>query len=407
MSSSKVLQPLFIACLIGSLIGLSGCDQTDTPAAQQQAAQALPVKVSEMQPQSIYLSNDLPGRVTPYRLAQVRPQVSGIVRERLFEEGSDVEKGDVLYQIEPSTYQAAVNNAKAQLAKAQADEALARKTKNRYATLVTRKVLSQQEFDNAQGEWQQAVAAVKVAQATLEAAQIDLNYTKVRAPISGRIGISQITEGALVTNGQANYLTTIQQLDPIYVDMTQASNQMSGILIDQNNAPSVSVKLSNGKDYAHQGKIAFSDISVDQTTGSQTIRALMPNPEHKLLPGMYVRAKFDNTQALQAFLIPQESVQRDTLGKAFVYLVDNNNKVVKKSVELGEQYNQDWIVLSGLEQGDKVIRSNLLKVKPDMMVKAEVVLENAAKEKTTAEVTTGSSESAAPQADTPAQQVEG
>ncbi|MGB2079199.1 MAG: efflux RND transporter periplasmic adaptor subunit [Vibrio sp.] len=361
---------LLIASLLGSsVIGLVGCEQ-EAAQTQQQAGAALPVEVATMQTQQIYVTNNLPGRVIPYRIAEVRPQVNGIVLKRLFEEGADVKEGDVLYQIEPSTYRATLNNAKAELAKAQADESMARKTKNRYTALVNRHVVSKQDFDNAEAEWQQAVAGVKVAQANVESAEINLEYTKIRAPISGRIGISKITEGALVTSGQADYLTTIQQLDPIYVDMTQASNQMSRIHVNtaQGKSPDVTVTLNNGQEYARQGKIAFSDISVDQTTGSQTIRALMPNPDKELLPGMYVRGSFKNTDPLSTILVPQKSVQRNSQGKPFVYLVDENNKVVQQSIELGEQYQSSWIVNSGLSEGDRVVQSNLLKVKPEMTV---------------------------------------
>lgn len=360
------IKPLVLASLLGtSVLGLVGCEQNTAQSQQQGAGGSVSVKVATMKAEDIFATNNLPGRVISYRVAEVRPQVSGIVLKRLFKEGADVKEGDVLYQIEPSTYQAALNNAKAELAKAQADESVARKTKNRYSTLVSRRVISQQDFDTAEGEWRQAVASVKVAQAMVESAQIDLDYTKIRAPISGRIGISDITEGALVTSGQADYLTTIQQLDPIYVDMMQDTSDMAAQDIKDQ---AVNIQFKNGQVYSHPGKVSFSDISVDTTTGSQTIRAVIPNPEQQLLPGMYVKGNFKDKNAQQVLLVPQSAVQVNSQGKSYVYTLDEENKIKETNIDFGDEYQQYWIVRSGLKEGDRVVNSNLLKVRPSMQV---------------------------------------
>lgn len=357
-------------------LALTGCNESNTGANPQaaMAGNAPKVSVVTMEPQSIQLSSALPGRTSAYKIAEVRPQVSGIILHRFFTEGSDVKEGDVLYQIDPATYKAAVNSAVAEVNKAKADASSAYKTEQRYADLVKRKLISQQDFDTAYSKWQQAKAQVGVAQANLDNAKIQLSYTKVKAPISGRIGLSEVTEGALVTANQANYLTTIQQLDPIYVDMTQSSTQMIKLKrgmankLDDNGKLPVTVKLEDGSVYGHKGKLAFSGVTVDESTGSVTLRAIVPNPDNELLPGMFVRTQLPQPMAQTSLLVPQQSVERDQQGKAFVYVVNPQNQVERRAINVGQSIKSDWLVLSGLNAGDQVISRGLMRIKPGMKV---------------------------------------
>ena len=321
------------------------------------------------------VKTELPGRTNAYRIAEVRPQVSGIVLNRNFTEGSDVQAGQSLYQIDPATYQANYDSAKGELAKSEAAAAIAHLTVKRYVPLVGTKYISQQEYDQAIADARQADAAVIAAKATVESARINLAYTKVTSPITGRIGKSSVTEGALVTNGQSNAMATVQQLDPIYVDVTQSSRDFMRLkqesLQQGSDAKSVQLVMENGQPYALKGSLQFSDVTVDESTGSITLRAIFPNPQHTLLPGMFVRARIDEGVNPSAMLVPQQGVTRTPRGDATVLLVNDKNQVETRNVVAAQAVGDQWLITSGLKAGDKVIVSGLQKVRPGVTVKAE------------------------------------
>ncbi|EKH0632127.1 multidrug efflux RND transporter periplasmic adaptor subunit AcrE [Escherichia coli] len=324
------------------------------------------------------VKTELPGRTNAYRIAEVRPQVSGIVLNRNFTEGSDVQAGQSLYQIDPATYQASYDSAKGELAKSEAAAAIAHLTVKRYVPLVGTKYISQQEYDQAIADARQADAAVIAAKATVESARINLAYTKVTAPISGRIGKSTVTEGALVTNGQTTELATVQQLDPIYVDVTQSSNDFmrlkqsveQGNLHKENAASNVELVMENGQTYPLKGTLQFSDVTVDESTGSITLRAVIPNPQHTLLPGMFVRARIDEGVQPDAILIPQQGVSRTPRGDATVLIVNNKSQVEARPVVASQAIGDKCLISEGLKSGDQVIVSGLQKARPGEQVKA-------------------------------------
>ncbi|MFH0256391.1 efflux RND transporter periplasmic adaptor subunit [Vibrio rumoiensis] len=346
--------------------GITGCDSQSSTPQQSTAPQATPVQVITMAKKPTTIYSELPARVSATRVSEVRPQVTGILQKRLFEEGQLVEQGDLLYQIDPAPYQADVNSAQAALAKAKADESVLKKTALRYKDLVQRKLISQDEFDKADGNWQQARAQSSVAQAALDNAKISLSYTKVTAPISGRIDISNVTEGALVTANQEVALTTIQPLDPIYIDMTQSSLSMAKIKknLGSNNNPKVGVKLEDGTDYDQMGVLTFSGTKVDSSTGSVTLRAKVPNPDSILLPGMFVRAEIVIADQKPMYTLSQALVSFGQDDQATVFVVEDG-KVAVRSVTTGPTVNNnEWVIESGLKDGDQVIASNLMKIRP-------------------------------------------
>lgn len=336
------------------------------------AATGVPVGVVTIQPRRVVYSTELAGRTSPFQISEVRPQISGIIQKRLFEEGSDVKAGAVLYQIDPATYQALLNSAKANLTKAEANVAPAKLRRNRFRDLVHISAVSKQEYDDAEAAYKQIQAEVGVNQAAVDNARIKLNYTKVTAPISGRIGRSRVTPGALVTENQEAPLATIQQLDPMYVDVTQSSTEVlrlkhsleSGQLQRTDPAhAAVSLLLENGSTYPHQGTLQFADVSVDQSTGAVTLRALFPNPNHDLLPGMYVRALLAEGLDEQAILLPQRALVRDARGGATAWVVSPENIVEVRKVIVTRTYQDAWVVQEGLKPGDKVIVEGLQKVR--------------------------------------------
>ncbi|HAT8005642.1 TPA: efflux transporter periplasmic adaptor subunit [Citrobacter koseri] len=366
------LLPSFI---IISAALLAGCnDQGDTQA--HPAEPQVTVHVVESAPLAV--TTELPGRTTPFRIAEVRPQVSGIVLKRNFTEGSDIEAGQSLYQIDPATYQADYDSAKGELAKSEAAAAIAHLTVKRYVPLVGTKYISQQEYDQAIADARQADAAVIAAKAAVESARINLAYTKVTSPISGRIGKSSVTEGALVTNGQATELATVQQLDPIYVDVTQSSSDFmrlrqsveQGSLHKDNTRSNVELVMENGQAYPLKGTLQFSDVTVDESTGSITLRAVFPNPQHTLLPGMFVRARIDEGIQPNAILVPQQGVTRTPRGDAMVMIVNDKDQVEARDVIATQAIGDKWLISKGLQPGDKVIVSGLQKVRPGEQVKA-------------------------------------
>ncbi|MBS4699212.1 efflux RND transporter periplasmic adaptor subunit [Aeromonas rivipollensis] len=356
---------------------LAGCG--DKGEAGQGAGEMPPaaVDVVTLHAAPLQLMSELTGRTAPLRVAEVRPQVNGIILKRLFTEGSDVKAGQLLYQIDPAVYQAAVASAKANLAKAQANEQSARLKAQRYAELVKVKAISRQEYDDADAAWKQQVAEIGAAKAALQSANINLAYTKITAPISGRIGKSAVTEGALVTAQQADSLTSISQLDPMYVDVRQSTADLlrlkrqvaAGKLVqDESKGAKVRFQLEDGSQYSEEGSLQFSDVTVDETTGMVTLRVLVPNPHDLLLPGMFMRATLQEGERPQGLLVPQTAVTRTPKGGATVMVVTADNKVELREVQLSRVVGDSWVVESGLKAGEKVIVAGLQKVKPGALV---------------------------------------
>ena len=350
---------------------LAGCDGSDNA---QQGAQVPQVTVFVVKSAPLAVTTELPGRTDAFRVAEVRPQVSGIILRRNFVEGSDVKAGDSLYQIDPASYQAAYDSAKGELVKAEAAANIAHLTLKRYVPLVGTQYVSRQEYDQAVANARQADASVTAAQAGVETARINLAYTKVSSPINGRIGKSSVTEGALVTNGQASALATVQQLDPIYVDVTQSSNDFMQLkqssLQKGDGTSSVQLLMENGQPYAEKGTLQFSDVTVDESTGSITLRAVFPNPKHMLLPGMFVRARIDEGVQPNAILVPQQGVTRTPRGDATVLVVNAKEQVETRSVVAPQAIGDRWLITNGLKEGDRVIISGLQKVHPGATVVA-------------------------------------
>ncbi|HHR5649975.1 TPA: multidrug efflux RND transporter periplasmic adaptor subunit AcrA [Klebsiella oxytoca] len=379
MNKNRGLTPLAVVLMLSGSLALTGCD--DKPA--QQGAQQMPeVGIVTLKSAPLQITTELPGRTSAYRVAEVRPQVSGIILKRNFTEGSDIQAGVSLYQIDPATYQATYESAKGDLAKAQAAANMDHLTVKRYQKLLGTKYISQQDYDTAVATAQQSNAAVVAAKAAVETARINLAYTKVTSPISGRIGKSAVTEGALVQNGQTTALATVQQLDPIYVDVTQSSNDFlrlkqelaNGKLQQENGKAKVELVTNDGLKYPQNGTLEFSDVTVDQTTGSITLRAIFPNPDHTLLPGMFVRARLEEGVNPDAILVPQQGVTRTPRGDASAMVVGEDDKVEVRQITATQAIGDKWLVTEGLKTGDRVIISGLQKVKPGVQVKAQEVV---------------------------------
>ncbi|EAA9555335.1 multidrug efflux pump subunit AcrA [Salmonella enterica subsp. enterica] len=378
MNKNRGLTPLAVVLMLSGSLALTGCyDKQD-----QQGGQQMPeVGVVTLKTEPLQITTELPGRTVAYRIAEVRPQVSGIILKRNFVEGSDIEAGVSLYQIDPATYQATYDSAKGDLAKAQAAANIAELTVKRYQKLLGTQYISKQEYDQALADAQQATAAVVAAKAAVETARINLAYTKVTSPISGRIGKSSVTEGALVQNGQASALATVQQLDPIYVDVTQSSNDFlrlkqelaNGSLKQENGKAKVDLVTSDGIKFPQSGTLEFSDVTVDQTTGSITLRAIFPNPDHTLLPGMFVRARLQEGTKPTALLVPQQGVTRTPRGDATVLVVGADNKVETRQIVASQAIGDKWLVTDGLKAGDRVVVSGLQKVRPGAQVKVQEI----------------------------------
>lgn len=335
------------------------------------------VTVVTLKRESVTLRRELPGRTAPLLVAEVRPQVSGIVKRQLFEEGRMVKAGQPLYQLDDETYQADLNSAKANLARTQARLESARLTAKRASELLKANAVSRQEEEDATATLRQADAEVKVAQAAVVSAEIILRRAHITAPIDGRIGKSTVTQGALVTANQPAALATIQQLDPIYVDLTQSSAEIlqirkeiaAGSLSSTANVPAT-ILLEDGSAYAHRGRLAFSEVTVDPSTGSTSIRMVVPNPRAMLLPGMYVRAIVSTGQRRNALLVPQQGIARDPKGNTSAMLVNAENKVEARSVKVSRTIGDKWLVEGGLNAGDRVIVEGVQKVKPGDTVQA-------------------------------------
>lgn len=347
---------------IGLTLALTGCQPEAQKVAVNQAPQAVAVDTVVIQPRPVELTTRLPGRTSAYRVAEVRPQVAGIILKRFFVEGSMVKSGDVLYQIDPATYEASLDSAKADLASANATLIKAKLQVDRYKGLVKKRAVSEQDYEDAQATYRAAVASVMAGEAAVKSAQINLDYTKIKAPISGRIGKSAVTEGALVTANQTDYLATIQQLDPLYVDLSQSSNEllkMKKQTASNQKLSGIKLSLDDGTKIDQEATLQFADVSVDEKTGTVNLRALLPNPNQALLPGLYVRADVPVEKRKNGILVPQAAVSRDVQGQAHVMLVDDNNKVQDQVIVTNRIIGPDWLVDSGLKAGDKVIVNGL------------------------------------------------
>ncbi|HIE0608982.1 TPA: efflux RND transporter periplasmic adaptor subunit [Serratia marcescens] len=345
--------------VLGLSLLLSACDGQNA-GAPTGAGGEQEVGVVTLRGQSVTLSSELTGRVNATMTSDVRPQVDGIIKQRLFTEGAEVKAGQVLYQIDPASYQANYDQAAAQLKNAQATVQSTRLKSQRYAALVKENGVSQQDADDAKAAYLAAVASVAQYQAALETARINLAYTQVRAPIGGRIGISSVTPGALVTASQTDALATIRALDPIYVDLTQSSAQLLKLrrqqaALQRGAVTPVAIKLEDGTPYAHAGKLELTEVAVDEATGSVTLRAVFPNPEHELLPGMYVHATVDNGVDPKAILAPQQGITRNAKGEATALVVDEQNNVAQRTVSAERVVGSNWLIGSGLNEGDRLI----------------------------------------------------
>jgi len=332
------------------------------------------VGVVTLKAEPVTLSTELPGRVSALRIAEVRPQVSGIVQKRLFVEGGEVKQGEQLYQIDPSLYQAEVNSRRAALVRAEAAARTASVLAQRYKPLAETRAVSRQTYDDAVSQREQSQADVASAKAALETARINLVYTKVLAPIGGLIGRSNVTEGALVTASQANALATVQQIDPIYVDVTQSSVQLlrlqedaaAGRIKRANSVGDAAVTLTmeDGTSYAQPGVLKFSEVTVDPGTGSILLRAEFPNPNRRLLPGMFVRAKVESGVAEKGLLVPQRGVTRSQRGTPTALIVNAENKVELREIKADRAIGDKWLVTEGLAEGDRVVVEGLQSVRP-------------------------------------------
>lgn len=382
MNKIRGLSPLAAVLMLSGSFLLTGCDNNKSEQAAQQPPE---VGVVTLKTEPLKISTELPGRTSAYRVAEVRPQVSGIILKRNFIEGSDIKAGQSLYQIDPATYQAAYDSAKGDLTQAQANARIAQLTVKRYKPLLGTKYISQQDYDTAVATAAQNDAAVQVAKANVETARINLAYTKVTSPISGRIGKSSVTEGALVQSAQTTALATVQQLDPMYVDVTQSSEDFmrlrseleSGQLKQTDGKASVTLLMQNGNTFAQKGTLEFSDVTVDETTGSITLRAIVPNPGHTLLPGMFVRARLEEGTNPNALLVPQQAVTRTPTGQATVMVVGADNKVESRQVTTSQAIGDKWLVTDGVKAGERVISTGLQRAKPGAQVTPQEVSDDA------------------------------
>jgi membrane fusion protein (multidrug efflux system) len=379
MQRSRIALFVFSA-LVGSVF-LTGCDQA-VENSQASSPQAIPVGVVTVKSQALTLKTELPGRISAFQIAEIRPQVNGIVQSRLFTEGKRVEKGQALYQIDPALFQAQLAASEAAVARAQASIASSRSKSVRFSELLKIKAVSQQDFDEADATYKQAEAELLTAKAQLQSAQINLNYSHVSSPISGQISKSSVTVGALVNVSQATALATVTQLDPIYVDLTQSSNELtkqkkamaSGALsVAPKTQTDVELTMEDGSIYPHKGTLQFSEVTVDPSTGSVTLRAKFPNPEKLLLPGMYARASIVEGVKENAILAPQRGISRNTKGEPTAMVVSKENTVESRILDIDRTVGSHWLVTGGLVDGDKLIVEGLQKIRPGAAVKSSEV----------------------------------
>ncbi len=376
LSSARSAKPLLVLALVAAL---AACGKTEAPAKPAGAGGPPPAEVGvvTVTPGDVGLVNELPGRLEASRVAQVRARAAGILQQRLFREGSEVRAGQRLFQIDPAPYQASLQSARATLARAEANLTQARSLAERYAPLVKANAVSEQEFANAQAAQKQAEADVAAGRAAVRTAEINLGYANVTAPISGRIGRALVTEGALVGQGEATQLAVVQQIDPLYVNFTQSASEVyrlrrafqSGSLKGSgSDVARVRVVLEDGSVHPREGRLLFSDLTVDSATGQITLRAEVPNPDGQLLPGLYVRVRIEQATASNAVLLPQQAVTRTAQGDS-VMVVDGEGKVAPRNITLGGEQEGRWVVLDGLKPGEQVMVDGFQKLRPGATVK--------------------------------------
>ena len=381
MMSAKLWAPALTACALATSIALVGCSKDPKDAQQAGASQQTPpteVGVIVAQPQNVEQSVELSGRTTAFEISEVRPQTSGIILKRLFAEGSYVREGQALYELDSRTNRATFDNAKAALLQQEANLSTLRTKLNRYQQLVSSNAVAKQDYDDLVGQVNVAEAQVAAARAQVKNAEVDLGYSTIRSPISGQTNRSTVTAGALVTANQTEPLVTIQRLDPIYVDINQSSSellrlrqQLSKGSLDSSNNTRVKLKLEDGSDYPVEGRLAFSDASVNPDTGTVTIRAVFPNPNHLLLPGMFANAQIVQGVIPNAMLVPQIAVTRTPTGQAMAMIVNDKGVVEPRQITTVGIQGQDWIVTEGLKTGEKVIVDGIAKVKAEQKVVAK------------------------------------
>jgi membrane fusion protein (multidrug efflux system) len=377
--SSLTLRTVTAAALAAALLVACGKEEAGAPPPPE-------VGVLTLQPRNIAITDQLPGRTTAYRVAEVRPQVTGIVQRRLFAEGAEVKAGEQLYQIDAGSYRAALSSANAALKRAEAQAVTARLLEERYAPLIAANAVSKQENDEAIAARARAEADVAAARAQVDSARINVVYTQVLSPITGRIGRALVTEGALVTSGQASPLATVQQLDPIYVDITQSSTEMlrlqrqlaNGELVaNDKNEAEVALTLEDGSKYAERGRLKVAEVSVEPSTGSVTLRAVIPNPRRELLPGMFVRAELTRGTRQAALLVPQRGVSHNARGEALVMVVGPDDKVAERKVTADRAIEGEWLITAGLNPGERVVLDGLQKIKHGAAVRPVPAAEQA------------------------------
>ena len=381
MMSAKLWAPALTACALATSIALVGCSKDQKDAQQAGASQQMPpteVGIIVAQPQSVEQSVELSGRTTAFEVSEVRPQTSGIILKRLFAEGSYVREGQALYELDSRTNRATLDNAKANLLQQEANLSALKTKLNRYQQLVSSNAVSKQEYDDLVGQVRVAVAQVAAARAQVKNAEVDLGYSTIRSPISGQTNRSTVTAGALVTANQADPLVTIQRLDPIYVDINQSSTellrlrqQLSKGSLDSSNNTRVKLKLEDGSYYPIEGRLAFSDASVNTDTGTVTIRAVFPNPNHLLLPGMFANAQIVQGVIPNAILVPQAAITRTPTGQAMAMIVDAKGAIESRPVTTVGVQGQNWIVTEGIKTGEKVVVDGVAKVKAGQTVSAK------------------------------------
>jgi membrane fusion protein (multidrug efflux system) len=369
------LNHVSVSVVLAISLALSGCSKksTEAPAAAPVEAGVITVATAP-----VTLTQELPGRTSAFRIAEVRARVSGIVMKRHFTEGGDVKEGQLLYTIDPAPYQAALDSAKAALARAEAGATVTRLQAERSQKLIEARAISQQEYDAVAAAHLAAEADVAAAKAAVQTASINIGYTQVTAPVSGRIGLSQVTEGAYVQQGAATLLATVQQLDPLYVDLTRSSTEVLRLrrALDEGKlqrskegGAKVTILFDDGRAYTAEGTLQFSDVTVDPSTSSITLRALFPNPDNDLLPGMFVRARLEEGSAPDAILIPQPAVTRNSRGDATALVVGADNKAELRVLKTERAVGNRWLVTEGLKAGDQVIVQNLQRIRPGAIVK--------------------------------------
>jgi membrane fusion protein (multidrug efflux system) len=385
MQIHKIAKQVIIVGGLTGLLILTGCGQSSN---KTPAGGAPEVAVVTIQPQRLVITTELTGRTSANLVAEVRPQVGGIIQKRLFTEGADVKAGQVLFQIDAAHYQAVYDNARAALGRSEANLSAIRLRADRMRELVADKAVSQQEYDDAAAALKQNQADIQFWKATVETASINMKYSSVKAPISGRIGRSSVTEGALVTANQPLALATIQQMDPMYVDVTQSTTELlrlrrrleDGRLNHNGKVKNkVRVLLEDNTRYPWEGMLQFRDVTVDPTTGSIILRVVVPNPKVTLLPGMFVRAELEEGVNEKALMVPQQAVTRDPKGNPLVLTVDAQGKVQQREITVDRAIGDKWLVSSGLSPGDRVIVEGIQKVKPGVTVKIVPFVESTGK----------------------------